>query len=162
VADAPKLGLLIGAGLIMLVILGWTRGAVFFGAGVAVVLLSSLLKHVFGRPSPFPLPGDPSFPSGHAMLSMAIAAASIAIVAGTRASWLVVPCAVALVLAVAIAAVADGGHWPSDIAGGWSIALAWIFVLRAVISGPLRASVPRTDPARSRRRSIPHDSQASA
>jgi membrane-associated phospholipid phosphatase len=141
VADARRLTALIVVGVIFMTSRRWDRGALLLGGSVAAVLLTSTLKHVFERPSPFPLPGDPSFPSGHAALSMAIAAASVAIAAGTRAFWLVLGLASALVLAVALAAVADGGHWPTDIAGGWAIALAWVLALRAVIVGPLRTTV---------------------
>jgi undecaprenyl-diphosphatase len=141
-ADERKLVLLVVVVIVALGALRWWRAAVFFAGAAGVVVLTGLLKDLFGRPSPFPLPGDPSFPSGHATLTMAIAAAWVVIAAGTRAAWAVAAAGAALVLAVAVSAIADGGHWPTDIAGGWAVALAWVFAMRAVIAGPLRSTLP--------------------
>ena len=147
-AYGRNLVLLVVVMLGLLVALQWWRAAAFFAGAVSVVLLAAPLKELFNRPSPFPLPGQPSFPSGHATLTMAIAAAAIAIAIGSRGVWVVIPAAVALVVSVGVAAVADSGHWPTDIAAGWSLALAWVLSLRALVRGSLRGALPRRPRAR--------------
>jgi glycosyltransferase involved in cell wall biosynthesis len=124
------------------------RAVMFFAAALAISLLNPALKWAFNRPSPFPLPGDPSFPSGHAMGSMAIAYGLVAVVVRTRWRWLATTVGVLFVAGVAVAIIADGGHWPSDVAAGWSIAVAWVTTLSLLVR-------PGTWPASKRPHSFP-------
>jgi membrane-associated phospholipid phosphatase len=125
----------IAASVIVLgVLLALRRGAaaVFFLAAVAVAGLSEPLKSVIHRP-PRTAPWGGSttgfFPSGHATGSMAVCAAIVALVWKTP---LRVPTAIAasiVVVVVGLSAVYDGGHWPSDVLGGWMLSLGWVAVL---------------------------------
>jgi membrane-associated phospholipid phosphatase len=140
VADQRKLALLVVVIVTALFLGRGVRPAAFYVAGIAVVALAPILKAAFGRPSPFPVPGDPSFPSGHATGSMAMAAAAVALLASTRWMWPAAAAGAGLVAAVSVGVIADGGHWPSDVLAGWSLAIGWVLVLRAIVPDPLRSS----------------------
>ena len=74
-----------------------------------------------------------SFPSGHAMCSMATAAALVVLF--RRLQWRahVTSIAVVCVLLVGVSRPYLGVHYPSDILAGWTAALAWVVGL--AISG---------------------------
>lgn len=132
-ADARTLALLTAAVLITLLLLRRIRAAAFFVAAISVIALVQVLKPLVDRPSPFPLPGEPSFPSGHAAGSMALAAGVVAVLASGRWRWAAAVAGALLVVAVGIAAVSDSGHWPSDVLAGWLLAVAWIAALGALV-----------------------------
>jgi membrane-associated phospholipid phosphatase len=71
--------------------------------------------------------GYDSFPSGHALGSMALALATI-VVAWDRRRWRVSVLAVALVFAlgVGLSRVYIDIHHPADVLAGWCVALAWV------------------------------------
>ena len=92
---------------------------------MTVVVLEPLLTEAFGRSLPFGGRGD-SFPSGHAMTSMASVAAVIALLAPTRLRWPAVAAGMLLVGCIGVSVVSDGGHWPSDVLAGWCVSLAWV------------------------------------
>ena len=137
-ADARLLLLLASAVVAALLLLDLLPAAVFYVAAIAVAASSPMMKDVFDRQSPFPVPGEPAFPSGHAMASMAIAAGLVALLARTRWCWPAVGLALMYVVGVAVAVVADGGHWPSDVVAGWSLSLAWVLALTVLVPDPLR------------------------
>lgn len=139
-ADARTLVLLAASVIVTLLLLGRGRAAVFLTAAVAVTASVPVLKELVDRPSPFPTPGEPSFPSGHATGSMAAAAGIVALVASRRWRWLAGALGALVVAAVGIAAVADSGHWPSDVLAGWCLALAWVFLLSAAVGHRLERS----------------------
>jgi membrane-associated phospholipid phosphatase len=117
------------------------RGAAAFFLGcVAVSALNPLLKEIFGRVPPaldHPQPGEAGFfPSGHATGSMAVAAAILVAVWDSRFRLRVSAVAVVLVAAVGLSALYDGGHWPSDVVGGWALSVAWVASLCCLLSRP--------------------------
>lgn len=67
-----------------------------------------------------------SFPSGHAMGSMTLAAVVIALAWRTRWRWPVLLLASAFALLVGVSRIYLGVHYPSDILGGWCAALVWV------------------------------------
>lgn len=80
-----------------------------------------------------------SFPSGHALNSMIVAAGAVILGWGaTRGRpWLralLLGVAAALVLATGFDRVGLGVHYPSDVVGGWLIALATVLVSTAAFS----------------------------
>lgn len=79
-----------------------------------------------------------SFPSGHAMCSMATAAALVVLF--RRSQWRahVTVIAVFCVLMVGISRPYLGVHFPSDILAGWTAALAWVVGL-AIIGAHARS-----------------------
>jgi membrane-associated phospholipid phosphatase len=147
-ADSRKFLLLVLTILVILLILRLLTAAFYFIAALAVVVLAPILKHTFDRPSPFPRPGDPSFPSGHAMASMAIAGAVVVLTSDTRWFWPAVAFAAVFVAAVGVAVITDGGHWPSDVVGGWLIVVGWLCLLRAWLP-TLRRKWSKTRPSAS-------------
>lgn len=116
-------------------------------AGVALggsVLLNVAAKHYFGRVRPdlwLSLAPETSFsfPSGHAMGSMTLAAVLVLLCWHSRWRWPVSVAAIAFALLVGASRVYLGVHFPSDILAGWSAALAWTTGIYAVVfRGSLR------------------------
>jgi len=66
-----------------------------------------------------------SFPSGHAMGSMTLAAVLVLLAWHTRWRWWAVPPMAAFVAMVGLSRVYLGVHYPSDILAGWTAACAW-------------------------------------
>ncbi len=135
-SDVRALALLFAATAVGLCVGRRRRHAAFFLAAIAVTLSSAALKHAFASPLPFPSSEAGSFPSGHAMASMAAVAAIVVLLAPTRLRWPSVVGGAAFVAGVGVAVVADGGHWPSDVLAGWSLALAWVCLLGALFGLP--------------------------
>jgi membrane-associated phospholipid phosphatase len=146
VADARKFALLVLVILAILLGLRLLHSAVFFVAAISVAALAPLLKQVFERPSPFPRAGDPSFPSGHGLASMAIAGAVVSLLANTWWRWPAGAAAALFVAAVGVAVIADGGHWPSDVVASWLLAVGWLCLLRLVFPDPLGSRTYGTRP----------------
>jgi undecaprenyl-diphosphatase len=115
---------------------GWHRGALLVvvtlaGAG----LLNWLLKFSFARVRPgsffdYPLPGSPSFPSGHALYAASVfGGLAVLLTARVRnrllqvAIWAV---ALSLILLVGASRVYLGVHYPSDVVAGYAIGVIWV------------------------------------
>jgi len=133
--------------VLFLALRGRKRESLF--AGIAFggsALLNIATKHYFARARPdFWLSLAPetsfSFPSGHAMGSMTLAAVLAMLAWNTRWRWPVLVVAGAFALLVGASRVYLGVHFPSDILAGWSAALAWsLGVYALVFRGSLRPS----------------------
>lgn len=74
-----------------------------------------------------------SFPSGHAMGSMSIAAPLVVLAWGTRFRWAALAVAVVYVAAVGASRVYLGVHFPSDVLAGWSLTVLWVGILVMVL-----------------------------
>jgi len=97
-------------------------------------LASHLLKLHYERPRPDVVDHlvsihTASFPSGHATMStvvyLTLASLVIRLVDEFRVRVYVVAVAVLMALAVGISRVYLGVHWPSDVAAGWALGVAW-------------------------------------
>jgi membrane-associated phospholipid phosphatase len=108
--------------------------------GTAVIDLT--LKVVLEHPRYQPAPGEPfewypistAFPSGNSAGALAIALAFLFVV---PSSWRRPAAAIgiAFTLAVSLGLLILNYHYPSDILGGWLVALGWFFALLAALSG---------------------------
>jgi membrane-associated phospholipid phosphatase len=160
-AVRPAVDLVGGLALVglaaVLIARGRSRAAVFLAAAaVGVLLLAPVLKELFERP-PLHEEGDGySFPSGHAMRSMAAAAAVVLLAWPTRWRWPIAIVGSGVVAVLGLALVYNGWHWPSDVLAGWCVALAWVAVLWYAVSptaaAPAALDYQRRRPAARKRR----------
>jgi membrane-associated phospholipid phosphatase len=105
-------------------------------------LLNLLAKHAFARTRPdlwiSILPETTfSFPSGHAMQSMAVVAALTLLAWPTHWRWAALVIGTCFVFLVALSRVYLGLHYPSDILGGWLASLVWVIGLSIRFKGRL-------------------------
>lgn len=119
--------------------------ALFFVTIVGgATLLNSLAKLAFHRERPdlwlsLAPEADYSFPSGHAMGSVALVAALALLAWRGRWRWPVLVVGILFVLGVGLSRLYLGVHYPSDILAGWSAALAWAFGVGALARLPIHA-----------------------
>ena len=135
----PPLMLSMGACVVGFLWIQKRRGdATFFLVSViGAAILNVLAKSVFGRTRPdlwisVAPEADYSFPSGHAMATMALAASLVVLAWPTRQRFVVLGLAVVFVAAIGFSRLYLGVHYPSDILGGWCASLAWVSGLAAI------------------------------
>ena len=126
--------ILIGAAVAIALATRWRRPALSL---TAVLGLSALVYEIIA-PSVYAADGS-SFPSGHATSSMAVTAAAVVLAWPTRWRWPALWLGAIFVAMVGLSRIALGVHYPSDVLGGWCLALTVVGVMRGVI----RAATPR-------------------
>ncbi|MDG4789031.1 phosphatase PAP2 family protein [Micromonospora sp. WMMD1102] len=140
-------GLTVAVGL---AVRGGRRAAAFVaGVTVLVPVLWGLMHWLVHHPRPedgFVVITSNGFPSGHT--SNAAAAALVAVLLlwhrlGRPARLLVVGLAVAFALFVGLTRIALLAHWPTDVLGGWLLALAVVPLAARVARHPAAASPAR-------------------
>lgn len=97
-------------------------------------LLNIGLKYFFRRSRPdlwtlLVVEKDYSFPSGHSMISMALALVFIVLAWHTRARWAAIVTGIVYVGAVGLSRLYLGVHYPTDVAGGWLMSMVWIYLV---------------------------------
>jgi len=119
--------------VVLLVVKRWRGAVVVALARVGELVCESVVKVLVARPRPalvhpVALASGYSFPSGHAGGSAAVyGALALVVFAGVvrRARLMLVTGTALLVGAVAVSRVLLGVHYPSDVAAGLALGLAW-------------------------------------
>lgn len=144
--------------VMLLLIIRWWRGAVVVAAArVGELVCESAVKALVARPRPAVVnpvahASGYSFPSGHAGGSAAVygALALLGVAAVARSARLMLVTSAALLVgAVAVSRVLLGVHYPSDVAAGVALGLAW------VSAAALLAHLPRSTPTPVSHRLVP-------
>lgn len=123
----------------------------FWGIAVGgAALLNLVAKFIFRRPRPdlwTSIAPEPtfSFPSGHAMGSMALIVALVVLLWPTRWRWLTLFLGGLFVLLVGMSRVYLGVHYPSDILAGWAASLAWVLGVSIVLYGRTTKVTPNME-----------------
>jgi len=115
------------AATLLLARLRW-QAAFLVSATAAAMVVNVIMKRVFERARPDVIPhhiiGGYSFPSGHTMNSMGLAVALTIVFWHTRWRWFTTATALVWAGLVGVSRVYLGVHFPSDVLGGWALALA--------------------------------------
>lgn len=127
--------------LVCLALIAWRRWrlALFWGLSVGgAALLNFAAKSWFGRMRPAlwqPLAPETtfSFPSAHAMQTMALVLASAVLSWPTRWRGWVLFVGATFVILVGLSRVYLGVHYPSDVLAGWLVSLAWVSAMTLVL-----------------------------
>jgi membrane-associated phospholipid phosphatase len=121
VADAI-VAIAVGIAIAILLLTRWRAWTI---AGLAVAIAAVALEAGTGKLLPLTA-GFDAFPSGHAVYSMALAAAVAPLAWRSRAARYPVLAGLLLyVLGVGLTRVYLRAHVPADVVGGWCVALAW-------------------------------------
>ena len=126
------------ATVVVLLVRRRVRSALYFGAAVGgATALCVLAKHFYGRVRPAlwtSLAPEKtfSFPSGHAMGSMALGMALFIIARSRRARLPTLFAVLLFVGAVGLSRVYLGVHFPSDVLAGWAASVMWTLGLSLV------------------------------
>lgn len=136
-ASMAAAGLLAIAVAFLLVSWRRLREAVFWSLAIGgAVLLDPVLKELFRREA-IGSGGEWSFPSGNAMVSMAIVAAGVVLLARSPRLKRAVVIGAALIVAEGAWLVALQWHYASDVVAGWCAAVALVSALALVLARPL-------------------------
>ncbi len=101
--------------------------------GLAKAAFHSARPHLWASPAPETGYG---FPSGHAMGSLGLLAALVVLAWPMRRRWPALLGGGVAVAAIGISRLYLGVHYPSDVLGAWTAALAWVVGLRLVLAAP--------------------------
>lgn len=140
-ADITSFGSVTGLTLIVVLIAGFfaasrrhREAVLLVSATLSGTVVSQWLKHFFGRERPpmelhAVVATNPSFPSGHAMLS-AVVYLTLAVLMARfsdrkRVKAYALAAGVTVTLLVGASRVYLGVHWPTDVIAGWSLGAAW-------------------------------------
>lgn len=112
----------------------WKTEAIFLSGNLLLMgVFSTIFKYLYARPRPLleylvKKPMGPSFPSWHSASSMLVALSLIIIVEQHLNKTFVKRCLQVLLLVIAITTAISriylGVHYPTDILGGWLLAVA--------------------------------------
>ncbi len=112
-------------------------------AGIAGAgLINFFLKLLFARDRPelwHQLINETnySFPSGHAMLSGALAFSLVVVLWHTKLRWYTFALATVYIIWIGFTRMYLGVHYPTDIIAGWCVSAAWVLTV-AFILGSIR------------------------
>lgn len=75
-----------------------------------------------------------SFPSGHAMISSAVAVTAILLLWHTRYRYIALVAGLLYTLLVGLSRLYLGVHYPSDVLAGWIVSFVWVLTLYKVFN----------------------------
>lgn len=135
----------IGVALMFLALRRWRRARFFIVSVGGAAVINQVAKFAFHRLRPslwksLAPETSYSFPSGHAMGSMALAAALAVLAWPTRARWWVLAGGSLFVLLVGVSRMYLGVHYPSDVLAGWAASLGWVAGVSILTYGNLLPS----------------------
>jgi undecaprenyl-diphosphatase len=118
--------------IILMIILNKKEGIMLGISTVDTVLINQIIKYIIRRPRPSHLrlikQGGYSFPSGHAMISIAVYGFLIYIInkkiENKKLKIILTVLLTLLIILIGISRIYVGVHYPSDIIAGYSISLA--------------------------------------
>jgi membrane-associated phospholipid phosphatase len=125
--------------LILLLSRRWRQSIYLLTAILGSYAISFTAKILLHRSRPslwelsYPLPLDYAFPSGHAMLSMTLVVALIVLSWGSRWSAFVSIFGTIFAVAIGWTRMYLGVHFPSDVLGGWMLAIAWVMTVSLLL-----------------------------
>lgn len=122
--------------ILLIIISNKKYGILLFFNTINIFLLNQILKAIFSRPRPFDLmlieETGYSFPSGHAMLALAFYGFLIYVIwqinLSKRSKKILTVLLVILIPLIGFSRIYLGVHYPSDILGGFVIALAYLII----------------------------------
>jgi len=142
--DVTALGSVTALALVVLIVAGvfaalrrFREAGVLIAAPATALLANRIMKTLFDRDRPdlayrAAEALNPSFPSGHAMLSAVVYLTLGVLVARfTERRWVklyALAAAILITLLVGLSRVYLGVHWASDVLAGWCIGAAWAFM----------------------------------
>ncbi len=146
--------LVLGVGLVVALVIArrWLDGAIIAAATVGMQLAAMAIREPVARPRPVDgfTPTDSwAFPSGHTLHSAVAALLLVHLMwpqLGPRLRWAVAATATLIAALVGISRVMLLAHWPSDVLGGWLLALGGVLLVLTA-SDAARRTRPRPAPA---------------
>ena len=122
--------------VLLIIIRNKKFGLLLFFNTINIFLLNQILKAIFSRPRPFDLmlieETGYSFPSGHAMLALAFYGFLIYIIwqlnLSKKFKKILTAILIIIIPLIGLSRIYLGVHYPSDILGGFTIALAYLIV----------------------------------
>ena len=143
------LTLTLGAVALFAVRLKWKRAAYLVATVAGASLLNLALKATFQRTRPdlwdhIVTELSYSFPSGHAMASMALAAGLVLSLWNTRYRLPTIIGSAVYVIVIAFTRLYLGVHFPTDILAGWCASIAWAVLVKIVFDHPTWRSLVRS------------------
>ncbi len=111
-------------------------GILLFFNTINIFLLNQILKLIFSRPRPFDLmlidESGYSFPSGHTMIALAFYGFLIYIIwqlnLNKKIKKIITTVLIILIPLIGLSRIYLGVHYPSDVLGGFILALAYLIV----------------------------------
>lgn len=130
------------AAIVLLIMRLWRGAVLVVIARLGELASATAVKDLLARPRPTLLnPVDHgagySFPSGHAAGAAAVYGALVVLVLPRAARWaraLLLAAGALLICAVAASRVLLGVHYPSDVAAGAALGLAWVGIAALLIT----------------------------
>lgn len=125
------LPILVILGIILALAKQWRSLAFIAVTALGSVVLNYLTKTLIARPRPYLWdssyhgPTNPAFPSGHALSSLMLGMILILLSWGSRWQPLTVIVSLIFALTIVWTRLYLGVHYPSDILGGWCLAIGW-------------------------------------